>query len=306
MRRLAVSLAALSMMALLAPAHARPFPERIDLPDGFFPEGIAIAPGGTFFTGSLSTGAIYRGDVKTGEGDILVPPQAGRIAVGMKVHKGLLYVAGGDTGDAYVYDARTGAEVATYQLAGGAAFINDVVVTKDAAYFTDSFNPVLYRVPVSRSGAPGTQASVTALPLTGDLVYETGFNVNGIDATPDGKTLVLVQSNTGELFTADPETGVTSEIDLGGGAVASGDGILLDGKTLYVVQNFLNQIAEVRLSADLSSGKVVSTTPDDDFDIPTTVAEFGNRLVVANARFTTPTGPDVDYWLAVLRKPGHS
>jgi Strictosidine synthase-like, N-terminal len=290
------------LMALSVPAHPRPWPERIDLPKGFQPEGIAIAPGGRFFTGSIPTGAIYRGSVRTGLGDVFVPEREGRSAVGMWFHKGLLYVAGGETGEAYVYDARTGSDVAVYQLTTEAAFVNDVVVTKDAAFFTDSANPVLYRVPIARNGTPGPPSAVTALPLTGDLVYEEGFNVNGIDATPNGATLVVVQSNTGELFTVDPQTGDTAEIDLGGEDVAFGDGILLDGKTLYVVQNFLNLLAELRVSPDLSSARVVSRTPDDDFDIPTTVAEFGNRLVVVNARFTTPPGPDVEFWLAVLRK----
>ena len=38
------------------------------------------------------------------------------------------------------------------------------------------------------------------MPLTGDIVYQAGFNVNGIDATPNGKRLIIVQSNTGQLF----------------------------------------------------------------------------------------------------------
>jgi hypothetical protein len=33
------------------------------------------------------------------------------------------------------------------------------------------------------------------------------------------------------------------------------------------------------------------------------VAEFGNRLYLVNARFTTPPGPDVDYWITKIRKP---
>jgi hypothetical protein len=301
MRRLVIAVATASLL-IAVPAAAAPFPDRIDLPDGFFPEGIAIAPGGTFYTGSLVNGAVYRGSVRTGEGSLLVPAQEGRIAVGMKVNRELLYVAGGDTGDAYVYDARSGAEVRFYNLVAS-GFVNDVVVTNDAAWFTDSFNPVLYKVPIAPNGGPGTQSDVEVVPLTGDLVFVDGFNVNGIDATPDGSTLIVVQSNTGKLFTVDPQTGVTSEIDLGVDDVISGDGLLLDGFDLYVVQNFLNIVAKVRLGSDLSSGVVVSRTTDDGFDVPTTVAEFGNRLYLVNARFTTPPGPDVDYWITKIRKP---
>jgi hypothetical protein len=301
MRRIVLA-AATAALLIGVPAAAAPFPDRIDLPDGFSPEGITIAPGGTFYTGSLVNGAIYRGSVRTGQGSVLVPPQEGRIAVGLKIHRKLLYVAGGDTGDAYVYDARSGDEVRVYNLVAS-GFINDVVVTQDAAWFTDSFNPVLYKVPIAPNGRPGAQSDVEVVPLTGDIVFMPDFNVNGIDATPDGSTLIIVQSNTGKLFTVDSQTGVTSEIDLGRDDVSSGDGLLLDGFDLYVVQNFLNVIAKVRLGSDLSSGRVVSRTTDDGFDIPTTVAEFGNRLYLVNARFTTPSGPDVDYWITKIRKP---
>jgi hypothetical protein len=306
MRRAIIAVAAVAAVAaLVAPApaaHARPLPDRIPLPNGFQPEGIAITKGHTFFTGSLIDGSIYRGDIRTGQGNVFIQPPAGRIAVGMKVHKKLLYVAGGDTGDAYVYDTRTGADVQVYSFNPG-GFINDVIVTKRAAYFTDSFFPFLYKVPVSRNGVPGDPSEVEAIPLTGDIVYQDGFNVNGIDATKNGRKLVIVQTNTGKLFTVNPRTGVTSEIDLGSDDVATGDGILLDGRELFVVQGFMNLVAKVRLSSGLRSGRVVSRTGDPDFDIPTTVAEARDALYLPNARFTTPPGPDVEYWIAAIREP---
>jgi sugar lactone lactonase YvrE len=301
MRR--IVLAAVAAVLLVAvPAGAAPFPDRIDLPDGFAPEGITIAPGGIFYTGSLLNGAIFRGSVRTGEGSVFIPPQEGRVAVGMKFHRGLLFVAGGDTGDAYVYDATSGADVRLYSFTE-TGFINDVIVTRDAAWFTDSFNPVLYKVPLDRTGRPGDQSDVEVLPLTGDIVFGPDFNTNGIEATPDGSTLIIVQTNTGKLFTVDAQTGVTSEIDLGSDNVSLGDGLLLDRFNLYVVQGFLNVVAKVHLAPDLSSGVVVSRTGDEGFDIPTTVAEFQNRLYLVNARFTTPPAPDVEYWITKIRKP---
>jgi hypothetical protein len=144
---------------------------------------------------------------------------------------------------------------------------------------------------------------VEAIPLTGDIVYQDGFNVNGIDATPNGKTLIIVQTNTGKLFTVDRSSGQTSEIDLGSDDVANGDGILLDGGDLFVVQGFLNLLAKVRLDPGLASGRVLSRTGDPDFDIPTTVAEAGNALYLPNARFTTPPEPDTEYWITPIAKP---
>jgi hypothetical protein len=302
-RRIALVAATITGLVLsVSSADAWQVPDRIPLPNGFQPEGIAIAEGTTFYTGSLIDGSIYRGDLRTGVGDIFVEPQPGRISVGMKVHKAMLYVAGGDTGDGYVYDTRTGSTVRTYHFNDG-AFINDVIVTKDAAWFTDSFLPFLYRVPVSPNGTPADASEVEAIPLSGDIQYQEGFNVNGIDATPDGRTLVVVQTNTGELFTVEPSSGLTARIDLGGGSVVFGDGILLDGKELFVVQGFMNVVAKVSLDPRLTSGDIVSQTADEDFDVPTTVAEAGKALYLPNARFTTPPTPDTEYWITPIPKP---
>lgn len=282
-------------------ASAETFPQVIPLPDGFQPEGIASGKGTTFFVGSIPTGAIYRGDFRTGEGEILVEPQAGRSAIGLKYdpRSGLLFVAGGATGNAYIYDAETGENYATIPL--GAGFINDVTVTQDAAYFTNSFQPVIYRVPLTRNGIPST-SDVETITLGGDYVFTPGaFNANGIAATPNGKTLIIVNSTEGALYRVDPDTGEATRVDLNGGSVLAGDGILLQGKTLYVVQNQLNQVAVVELNAHYTSGTIVDTISSPLFRVPTTIARFGSSLYVVNARFGTPPTPDTEY--EVVRVP---
>ena len=304
MRRLAaVAVAAgLAVLGGVPAAGGPAFPEQIDLPDGFAPEGIAIGQGHTFFVGSIPTGAVYRGDLRTGEGSVLVPAAAGRQAIGLDVDsKQRLFVAGGPTGRAFVYDARNGALLAEYVLTTNPTFVNDVVVTRDGAYFTDSLQQQLYRVPLGPGGALGSPAET--IPLSGDIAFVAGFNVNGIDATPNGRTLVVVQSNLGKLFTVDPRTGVADEIDLGGETVTAGDGILLDGKTLFVVRNQQNRIAVVRLSSNLGTGTLVTHLTNPNFSAPTTIAEFGQRLYAVNARFGTPVTPTTPYWVTQLRKP---
>ena len=280
-------LIATAIMATVVPATAaKSFPETIPLPRGFQPEGIAIGEGTTFYVGSIPTGRIFRGDLATGEGAVIVDPEDGRSAIGLAVDESeRVFVAGGSTGEAYVYDGDTGAELASYQLAEGTTFINDVEVTQDAAWFTDSLNPFLYRVPIAADGTLGDQNDVEAVEVTGDFEMQPGFNMNGIEATPDGSRLIVVQSNTGKLFSVDPETGVADEIELTGGDVAFGDGLLLHGETLYVVQNRLNRVAVVRLAADLGSGEIVAHLKDTDMRIPTTIDRFENRLYVVNARF---------------------
>jgi sugar lactone lactonase YvrE len=295
---LVVACAALAAPAALAKGS---FPETIPLPNGFQPEGIAIGKGTTFYVGSIPTGAVYAGNLRTGKGAIVVPGAAGRAATGLDYDHGLLWVSGASTGKAFVYDAKSGALVREYQLATGSGptFVNDVAVTRTAAYFTDSNRAVVYRIARSRNGAPG---AATSLPLTGDFQLAAGLNLNGIEATPNGKTLLAVQTATGKLFTIDPATGGTKAIDLGGATLVNGDGMLLQGRTLYVVQNRDNKIAVVALAGDLTHGTVTRTITDPDFDVPTTIGRFGRWLYAVNARFGTASGPDATYEVVQVRR----
>jgi sugar lactone lactonase YvrE len=287
-----------------AAVRGRPavFPTAIPLPDGFGPEGIAIGAAPFAYFGSTVDGDIFRANLVTGRGTT-VSEGPGTPSVGLKVdHRGRLFVSGGPQGDARVVSARTGDVLASYTLATpGSSFINDVVLTPDAAWFTDSFNPVLYKLPLGRRGALPTQAQVETLPLTGDVVFGPGFNVNGISRTPDGTALLVVQTNAGTLFRVDPATGVTTTVDLGGDSVPNGDGILLSGRTLYVVQNVNNQVAVIRLDRTALHGTVVDRLTDPRFDTPTTVARFGPRLYLPNARFSVETTPTTTYTAVAIR-----
>jgi hypothetical protein len=289
----------------LAAAAAPVYPPVIPLPNGFRPEGIAVGEGHHFFNGSLGTGAIYKGDLRTGAGSILVAPQAGRVAVGMAydARTSYLYVAGGPTGQAYVYNADTGANVDEFQFTAPGAFINDVVVTREAAYFTNSFAPYIYKVPLNADGTLPDPATFEAIMVSGDYQQDPGgFNINGIDAIPNGKWLVIVQSVTGKLFRVDPNSGHATEINLGGEAVVNGDGILLDGKTLYVVQNANNQIAEIALDPSLTTGEVTDTLTDYPFRVPTTIAEFGHYIYAVNARFDVTPDENTAYEIVQVLK----
>jgi hypothetical protein len=306
---LAFGLLLLLSLVIALPAAARPqppFPDLIPLPNGSSPEGIAIGRGTNFYAGSLADGSVFAGDLRTGRGGVLVPPQDGRIAVGMDVDErsNYLFVAGGPAGAAYVYDLADGSGLATYQLTTEpATFVNDVILTREAAYFSDSFRPYFYKVPLGPGGALPDPADVQEIALGAGFDFEPGqFNANGIEATANGRHLILVNSFFGSLYRVDPHTGAANQIDLGNGAVPSGDGLLRDGQTLYVVQNFLNQIAVVRLAPDLSRGTVIDTITDPAFRIPTTADDFGNTLYAVNARFDTPPGPNVEYEVVAVPK----
>jgi sugar lactone lactonase YvrE len=306
MFRLLSVVATLAAVATVVPAassaeRAATFPEVIQLPRGFQPEGIEVGRGTTFYVGSVANGAIFRGNLRTGTGAILVAGASGKSATGIEFdNRNRLFVAGAATGTASVYDARTGALLRTYTLASAPTFINDVVVTRTAAFFTDSRKAVLYRIAIGRRGALG---NATTIQLSGDFSLQSGFNLNGIDATRNGKTLIAVQSNTGKLFRIDPATGATSEISLGGESVPNGDGILLTGRTLYVVQNQNNRVAVIALAPNLASGRVVTRLSDSDFAVPTTIDHLGRRLYVVNARFGTPNPSQAEYQVVQVAKP---
>lgn len=281
-----VALACLSLLLL----GAKPFPEVIDLPEGIAGEGIATGTGTTFYAGSLANGQVVKGDLRTGVVDVLVdePAMVPSVGLSVDVDNGMLFAAGGPTGQAAAYDTTTGETIAALTLTTGPAFINDVVVTGDAAWFTNSVAAELYRVPIGSNGDLGLAETVALSGPAADLPGE--FNLNGIDATSNGKHLVVVNSTTGALFTIDPDTGGSATIDLGDDDVITGDGILLAGRTLYVLQNGTapgvpNQVAVVDLSGDLSSGEVVDTITNAAFETATTLASHGSRLAAVNAQF---------------------
>ncbi|WP_433794017.1 SMP-30/gluconolactonase/LRE family protein [Actinoplanes sp. CA-252034] len=276
-----------------AAAPTSPLPATITLPSGFQPEGIAIGDRPYAYFGSRVDGDIYRVDLRTGAGATF-SEGPGTPSLGLKIDDGRLFVAGGAGGDARVIDLRTGAVLKSYQLrpAADGPFINDVIVTGDAAWFTDSRSLTLFKVPFGRHGR--LPSAAVAVPLTGDIVLQTGNNANGISTTPDGRGLIIVQSNTGFLFRVSHD-GVTSRIDLGTETLPNGDGLWRRGRDLYVVQNRLNVIAKVALDRRGTSGEVLSRTGSASFDVPTTIAEYRKRFYLPNARFTTPPTPETAY-----------
>lgn len=304
MRRLLLVLTAMSLLLLPTgtaaadgPAEDR-FPEVISLPAGFYPEGIEIGRGTDFFVGSLLDGALYRGDLRTGEGEVLVAGTTGRTLVGLEHDRrtGLVWAAGveGGTGTVFAFDDDTGElvhEVAVPQ----SAFLNDLVVTRRAIHVTDSLAPRFWTIPLSSCGAPDGPA--VAVPLSGDFRFvtegELPINLNGIEATKHGRTLIAVHSTLGLLYRIDPSTGVATEVDLGGEGLELGDGIVLEGRTLYVVQNFPNTLSVVELDRGLRSGEVVDRVTSPLFREPTTAALHGKSIYVVNARFSDGLPPQL-------------
>ena len=276
------------------------FPTEIALPNGWLPEGIAIGALPYAFFGSRADGDLYRVNLITGKGSVF-SQGPGTPSVGLKVDlRARLFVAGGPGGNGRVVNAITGEILASYSFASAPTFVNDVVLTPHAAWFTDTQRAFLYKVPFDHFGRLPSQDEVVAVPLGGAWA---GTGANGIARTPDGDALLVIQSPTGLLFRVDPATGNATQVDLGGALLLNGDGLLLVGRTLFVVQNRLNRVAVVELNKAGTSGEVTQHLTDPRFDVPTTVAAFGNRLYLPNARFTTPPTPDTTYNAVAITKP---
>ena len=285
---------------MLTVGAAQPEPNSYVLPgDAVFPEGVTVDEStNTFYVGSTTDGTLFTGNVDTGEVSVFAEGTQ-PTAIGMALNAGRLIVAGGDSGNVYVYDTENGELLETLSTPEtDSTFLNDVAFTPSGdAYITDSQRPVLFKISSSEmsggstggagTGGAGEGAGIEAWLEFSDtpLTYQEGFNLNGIASTPDGAYLIVVQSNTGQLFRINTETKEVTEIDLGGDTVMAGDGILLDGGTLYVTRNSAGLIVPVTLSDDYSSGTVGEGFSDPSFIYPTTIAKAGDTLLVVNSQF---------------------
>ena len=255
--------------------------------EAVYPEGVAYDPtGDAFYVGSASDGTIFRGDLETDEVTTLIPGE-GREAfttLGMKVDaENRLWIAGGTSGQVFVYDLETAEQTNAIGTPGeGSPLLNDLAVSAAGdIYVTDSYRPVLFRI------AAGSETAEPWLDFTGTAFEyrQEGPNANGIAITPDDRYLLVVQMNTGQLYRVDTESQEVSEIDLGGETLAGGDGLVLDGQTLYTVIQTGNQIVVLELAEDFSSGTVTSRIEDESLAYPATAVKVGDRLLVVNAQF---------------------
>lgn len=295
----AAPLAAVLVLAPSAPVAAAAGPDTIDLQSGSLPEGITAGPGVTFFAGARSDGSVRQYSTRTGELlRELVPGREGEVAVGIFYDSATkrLFVAGGLTSELTVYDARTGAllynAVADATTGDAPRFVNDVTVTRKAAYFTDSRNAELLVVPFGAGGELPASGSFEVLEVSGDYEQpDQGNGLNGIRALPTGDLLAVSPDG---LFAIDPDTGVADQVEVTG-TLDGGDGLVLRGSTLFVVNGLPgDKVVELKLTRRFESARVIDVlTQDDtdsDLDRPTTGALVGGDLYVVNGRFETIGG----------------
>ncbi|GGV37708.1 SMP-30/gluconolactonase/LRE family protein [Streptomyces spectabilis] len=300
------ALAALGPLTTAADAAGASWPTEFPLPDGFRPEGIAIGPGPYAWFGSLGGGSLYRASLATGRGET-IETGTDAMSVGLKSdRRGRLFIAGGGSRELRVVEGRSGRVLAAYEVGRPATVVNDVVLTPRAAWFTDSTQQQLYGLPLGPKGELPPARDVVTLPLGGEWIEAPaeGFTTNGLERTPDGRGLLVinVHAHGGSLYRVDVRSGDARRVDLGGNKLPDGDGALLLGRTLYVVQQVQNAVDVFHLDASGLRGTAIARITDPRFRVPTTVAAFGNRLYLPNSRFTEPPTPTTDYNAVAVRQ----
>jgi len=272
-------------------------PDMIALPNGLRPEGITSDGQSTFYVGSLANGRVVTGNLSTGRTRVLVPGVSGRVAVGtlFDARNDRIWVAGGDTGAVTAYDAGSGRQLGRW-VTPGSVFLNDVAVTEDAVYVTDTGRARLVVVPLGPGGVLPAADAATTLSLRGDMPFSAaGSNANGIRALDDD-SLLVVHSGTGGLFRVNPATGRTREVRVTGGTLTGGDGLELGGGHLFVVRGTDDEsVTVLRLDQGNATAQVEQVLRDPAFDVPSTATFAGGSLWVVNARFDTTPTPRTPY-----------
>ncbi len=296
-------LATIATLALsLSTAAAQALPTSYELPgEAVFPEGIALGEDeDAFYVGATNGGTIFRADIASGEVEIFASGEQ-PTAIGMEVDAyGRLWVAGGQTGSVFVYDTANGELLRSYATPDAdATFLNDLTFVDDAVYVTDSMRPQLFRIEAGETlGELESFVSFEGTPFA----YQEGFNANGIVTSPDERSVLIVQSNTGLLFRVELATAEVTQAEAPD--LSAGDGMFRDGDVLYVVRNQIGQVERLRLSP---SGDTALVDPDGPvtspaFEFPTTAIVRGESLFAVNSQFDQQGGqPDLPF--EVVRVP---
>ncbi|MGV8849354.1 MAG: SMP-30/gluconolactonase/LRE family protein [Propionibacteriaceae bacterium] len=247
---------------------------------------------GAFYVSEVTGGEIHRGQVSRADTAQWLDGDGtdGRFtARGVTVDDaGRVYVAGGPNAidhpgapDLWVY-SQDGRLLTALRTGVPNAFLNDVAIGPDgAAYFTNSNAPQVFRV--AKKG--GVWSVKTWADATGTITTSAGFNLGGIVVSPDRRSLVVAQGNAGKLWRFDLRSRGVSPIDIGDANLVNADGLVLQGRTLWVVRNFSRVLTTLHLGPNAATARLVSEQPTDPDRVFTTAKFAQGRLLLVDSKF---------------------
>lgn len=182
----------------------------------------------------------------------------------------------------HVYDVDNGRLLKKIPLSDdvGGHFCNDIVLSRDgSAYVTDSFSPIIWKV----------SADLTAQAwLVNDQFKGEGFNLNGIQLTPDERYLLVNKMNTGKVFRVGVQDKSVVDVKLDR-PIEGGDGMqLVSSHALLVVEGFGAKqpgIAKLKFNTDYTTATIEDKVTSAAFDTPTAVRQISTSVYVVNSRF---------------------
>lgn len=280
--------------------HPHPQPATYELhgdpgdPAGSKFEGIGVDRAQrTFYVSETTGGEIHRGNVRTGKTEVWLDEDVdGRTtARGIAVDsQGRVYIAGGPNStqsggpDLWVYSP-SGRLLAALRVGIANPFLNDVTIGPDgAAYFTNSNAPVVFRVAEQR----GRWKVSTWADATRVIPTQTGFNLGGIVTSPDRRSLIVAQGNTGQLWRFDLRTRKAGPVRIGEANLVNADGLVRQGNTLLVVRNFDRVLTTLKLDSAGSRARLVSERATDPERVFTTAELARGRLLLVDSKFDEP------------------
>jgi sugar lactone lactonase YvrE len=290
-----VGIAALALVAGPSPAaqaHNRPTTYIVTNDPGTFLEGITVTNEGTMYVTNVGTGAVYRGSTSDAQLSPFLPAGSDGRTQATGIHTdqfGRIFIAGYATGTMYVYD-RSGHLLAARPAPDPNAILNDLVITRDAVYVSDSQVGVVWRAALDGPSIGNLTEWVPASAFPSPPVF-----LNGIVATPDGRVALVADQGTDLLFRVDLQARTASTVNVAGGTMGA-DGLVLEGHHLYGVVNFPNSsggfdfaVRLADLNHDLTAGQVVAQSQPEGLDeTPTTLARDRDRLLWVNSQLGNP------------------
>ena len=290
-----------------APTATAAIPATVALPDGIQPEGITSS-GSTYWVGSLHDGRIVAGDLRgTTPARVLLPGATGRQLRGLAfdARTDLLWAVGnvGSVAHVYAVNAFSG-RIVKDTVVPGAVFLNDLVVTTDAVWVTDSRVKRLTKLTLTADGRP-TAVSPAFLGLRGAWPggEAAGNAANGIRVV-DATRVLLDHSGVGGLWTVDLRSGAATAVAVTGGpAITGGDGLERRGRTLWVVRGVDNaSVSQLQLTVTPSkvSATYQRTLTAPSLDVPSTATYAAGALFAVNARFGVASPATATYVITQL------